>query len=159
MTAYWADPVNIFIGFGWAGWRDQLLHWSGGPGLICFPQCAAYVWSPAGPYCKRVINLGLGKRRPICCSRLTMTSAVRPEEGDRFMTCSSEAKVQPPGCTLWIPKSCTWKSSFKEVTGDPHKKKVFKLLWISRLLVLQVKQELFRPFEVVLLKLYEQLTS
>lgn len=60
---------------------------------------AAYVWSPAGPYCKCVINLGLGERRPICCSRLTVTLAARPEEGERFMTCSSEAKVQPPGST------------------------------------------------------------
>lgn len=53
---------------------------------------------------KSIITLDLSDGRPICWSRLTMTSAVRPEEGGRFMTCSSEARVQ-------FPLSSTWKGS------------------------------------------------
>lgn len=43
---------------------------------------AAYVWSPGGVYCKGIINLDLSEGRPICCGRLTVMSAARPEEGD-----------------------------------------------------------------------------
>lgn len=81
---------------------------------------AAYVWSPAGLYRKSIINLDLSEGRPICCSRLTVTSAVRPEERDRFMTSSSEAQIQ-------FPLSHTWKRSLKEVTGDLHKRKLEKI--------------------------------
>ena len=87
---------------------------------------AAYVWSPAGLYRKSIINLDLSEWRPICCSRLTVTSAVRPEEGGRFMTCSPEAQVQFPAVRR-VPLSHTWQSSLKEVTGDLHERKSEKI--------------------------------
>lgn len=112
----------------------QLLYWSGGPGHICCLQ--AHVWSPAGLYRKCIINLDLSERRPICCSRLTAMTAVRPEEEGGFTTCSLEARFISRLCagSLWVAPQ---RSPLRKLPVTCIKNKVrekavtFESLWIS----------------------------
>lgn len=67
-----SDPVTLADG------PAVTLIWSLWPGL---PSSVLPMFEVQLGFILDVINLDLSESRPICCSRLTMTSAVRPEEG------------------------------------------------------------------------------